>query len=193
MDLGPLKLAARGLAHSFDIASRRVRNERRARKLFAKKDSVGGPRGWRRGWIKGVCVAADMLIGLGLTCSGPRALPDLFTPSSEYEWRLSGRLLGVLGKAAPAFDSALTPGTIRCPMRIPTELTSTGIDGGKGDSVPVSMPARSMMIEGGDACDRSGVWNSCVRSFRCTADVRRASLRELWAQFPLSRFRSRPE
>lgn len=48
-DGGVPKLGARALETSLDIASRRVLIERRAKKLFAKKDSIGGPRGCRRG------------------------------------------------------------------------------------------------------------------------------------------------
>lgn len=43
-----MKLAARGLAQSFDMAWRRVRADRRTAKLTAW-NSVGGPRGWRAG------------------------------------------------------------------------------------------------------------------------------------------------
>ncbi len=46
----PPKLAARGLAHSFDMASLRRRMFMRAWKLTLW-NSVGCPLGWRRGWM----------------------------------------------------------------------------------------------------------------------------------------------
>lgn len=104
----PLKLAARGLAQSLDIASRRVRSERRAKKLLAKKDSIGGPRGWRRGWIN----VHALLEGRVGTSACPILLSSL---SAE---------LGSVISENEEFDksSPLSIGAVRRPIRIPTAL-----------------------------------------------------------------------
>lgn len=139
-----LKLAARGLAHNFDMASFRVRAESRLVKLMAR-NSVGGPRGCREAELTAV----------------PAPLTGVLALTSVEKARLRGAWLRESGRgltddsldstvnltALTSFASATTPA-----------LMSSSLVSGVSLSSQRDVPASSLFSEALSSTTIEGVF-----------------------------------
>lgn len=130
-----LKLAARGLAQSFDMASLRVRAESRLVKLMAR-NSVGGPRGWREAALTAAAPAAPLVEVLVLT--------------SVEKARLRGAWLSESGRGLTdgSRDSTVNLALTSLARAAPTPaLMSSSLVSGVSASSHRDVPASSLFSE----------------------------------------------